>query len=803
MTVTPQPLPQPLPLPLPVPQPLTAPLPPALTPVPAPALFGTMAAAPLLRVSEGYLPTGQPLEPAPAPAGQPAQSARPSMPSVPSMQPSMPSIHPPFQPAPFPSFPPPPGGAAGGHEPALTLVDTLPSEPERVVAPVLRRVGFTFSSDGGYAACLATSGDSGWYPESWWLGGAGGPEPMPLLSGGVPGGATGPESLHSQLVSLQDGRVLICRQQQEAQAPQGGVRQDLLVRTPGRPGEQLVGSLRVPALRLLALPSAGFGAPVAVALGADQRQITSAWLISADGAPPQQVAEFSGQVGGGVWLDRGGRMLALDHVRPGEHGPLVKTVVLDLATGVLSPLLELAPGSNDRLVLADPVSGLILVRSDAPGVDRLGWGVLGGEQPLRFPDCLHPPQRFLRPVAIEAATDPGTPAAELRVALQGDWGVASSLTVWSPGEGRCEPVAIPSGRLGGVGHWSAAGLRMPYSAPDHPAGMATIDVDLLTGEQPQPQVVAPTMPLRLAPLQGGRAGVHSLLRTVPDPSTVRQLRPNRPGWRLDGSSPPGGGGRWQPARTVELAGAAGPVEAVVYGGDAWLTAQHLVLALHGGPADAWRMEFDPTLQRMAAEGLAVVAPNQRGSTGYGIEHAQAVQGAWGGPDLDDVLTLLSSVSGQRVASGLEPASLFGVSYGAFLALLAASTSPHLVARCAVVAPFLSGARLLAEATPGVRSLTVRMGGAQEPEDGRGPRDVLRLCHRLVAPLLVVHGDQDDVVPVGQSRTLRQELLRMGRREGADLRLVEVAGAGHEVLAEESGPVLHELLAGFLRTGRTG
>lgn len=794
MTVTPQPLPQPLPLPLPVPQPLTSPLPPALAPLP--------------RAPEGYLPTSHPLEP----AGQPSV---PQPTHQPTHHPVQPPIHPTVQPAPFPSFPPPPGGgrgssgnAGGGQEPALTLVDSLPPEPERaVVAPVLRRVGFTFSTDGGYAACLATSGDSGWYPESWWLGGSGGPEPMPLLSGGVAGGvagsATGPESLRSQLVSLQDGRVLICRQQDEPPNAQGAGRQDLLLRTPGRPGEQLVGSLRMPALRLLALPSAGYGAPVAVALGSDQRQITSAWLISADGAPPQQVAEFAGLAGGGVWLDRDGRMLALDHVRPGEHGPLVKTVVLDLGTGVLSPLLELAPGSNDRLVLADPASGLILVRSDAPGADRLGWGVLGGDQPLRFPDCLHPPQRFLRPVAIEAPADPGTPAAELRVALQGDWGVASSLAVWRPGEGRCEPVAVPSGRLGGVGHWSAAGLRMPYSAPDHPAGMATIDVDLLTGEQPQPQVVAPTMPLRLAPLQGGRAGVHSLLRTVPDPSTVRQLRPTRPGWRLDGSSPPGGGGRWQPARTLDLAGAAGPVEAVVYGGDSWLTAQHLVLALHGGPADAWRMEFDPTLQRMAAEGLAVVAPNQRGSTGYGVEHAQAVQGAWGGPDLDDVLALLSSVSGQRVASGLEPASLFGVSYGAFLALLAASTSPHLVARCAVVAPFLSGARLLAEATPGVRSLTVRMGGAQEPEDGRGPRDVLRLCHRLVAPLLVVHGDQDDVVPVGQSRTLRQELLRMGRREGADLRLVEVAGAGHEVLAEESGPVLHELLAGFLRTGRTG
>jgi dipeptidyl aminopeptidase/acylaminoacyl peptidase len=80
--------------------------------------------------------------------------------------------------------------------------------------------------------------------------------------------------------------------------------------------------------------------------------------------------------------------------------------------------------------------------------------------------------------------------------------------------------------------------------------------------------------------------------------------------------------------------------------------------------------------------------------------------------------------------------------------------------------------------------------------------VLRSCHRLTAPLLMVHGDLDEVVPVGQSRTLRQELLRMGRVEGEDFRYVEAVGAGHEVLAEETGPVLHELLAGFLRTGRS-
>jgi dipeptidyl aminopeptidase/acylaminoacyl peptidase len=246
------------------------------------------------------------------------------------------------------------------------------------------------------------------------------------------------------------------------------------------------------------------------------------------------------------------------------------------------------------------------------------------------------------------------------------------------------------------------------------------------------------------------------------------------------------------------------LEAVVYGGDAWLSSPQLVLALHGGPADAWRLEFDPALQRMAAEGLAVVAPNQRGSTGYGTDHAMAVCGAWGGPDLEDVLDLLDAIAGQRSALGLEAPSLFGVSYGAFLALLAAAHAPAgQVARCAVVSPFLSGARLLAEAAAPVRELTTRLGGDTPVADARGPRDVLRLAHRITAPLLIVHGDRDEVVPVGQSRTLRHELMRIGRIEGADFRYVEAAGAGHEVLAEEGSAVLHELLAGFLRTGRPG
>ncbi|MCX5213222.1 alpha/beta fold hydrolase [Kitasatospora sp. NBC_00240] len=762
----------------------------------------------------------------------------------------------------------------------------------------LRRLGFTFASDGSHAACLASGADGGWYVESWRLPADGPARPTALP---LPGDRS--ESLHSQLVSLADGTVLVCRHDgdrhelvllsadvdrppapsldpaaapalggapyggapytgppyggppyggppfdgpsfERAPAPFGGTS----IFDPASPGgpagpaarERRLAALRTAGLRLLPLPAASTSpfspshpdalstrttptapfrpadAPVAIALGTDARPVTTVWLVRTDGSAPEQVAELPGLHGGGVWLDRAGRLLGLDRV----HEGVVRSVVLDLGLGEVTPLLEIGERSNDRLVLFDPDSRFIMVRSDAPGADRLGWGVLGGPAPLRFPDCLHVPGVFLRPVALRhgrsgqdgpdgrddtgAGTGTGLPE-DVRVAVQIDHGATSALALWQPAGHRLDPLPVPAGRLGAVAHWSAGGLRMPYSAPDHPAALATLDVDTLLGAGPAGATGAVPLPLQLAPLSGT---LPQLWRDAAPPAQPgggpRLSRTSPPGWRLDGSVRPADGSRWHPAQSLELAGPAGPLEAVVYGGDAWLSSPQLVLALHGGPADAWLLEFDPALQRMAAEGLAVVAPNQRGSTGYGTGHAMAVRGAWGGPDLEDVLGLLEGIAGQRSALGLEPPALFGVSYGAFLALLAAAHAPpEQVARCAVVAPFLSGARLLAEASAPVRALTTRLGGHEPVTDERGPRDVLQLAHRIGAPLLILHGDRDEVVPVSQSRSLRHELIRLGRVEGVDFRYVEAAGSGHELLAEEGAAVLHELLAGFLRAGRAG
>ena len=117
--------------------------------------------------------------------------------------------------------------------------------------------------------------------------------------------------------------------------------------------------------------------------------------------------------------------------------------------------------------------------------------------------------------------------------------------------------------------------------------------------------------------------------------------------------------------------------------------------------------------------------------------------------------------------------LFGESYGAYLALLAAGHRPDLWSGCAAVAPFLSGDRLHAEASPTVRAAVERLGG-------RGGADVLAVARRIDGPLLVVHGDRDPTVPVSQSRALHHHLRRPGRTR---LEYVEVAGADHDPLGE--------------------
>ncbi len=195
--------------------------------------------------------------------------------------------------------------------------------------------------------------------------------------------------------------------------------------------------------------------------------------------------------------------------------------------------------------------------------------------------------------------------------------------------------------------------------------------------------------------------------------------------------------------------------------------------------------------------MTVVAPNQRGSTGYGPAHRLAIQHAWGGPDLADIAAIGRQLADQREAVGLPAPMLYGTSYGGFLALLSASCEPTTWSRCVAVSAFLSGPRLHADASRPVRKFVERLGGCALIDDELGPRDVASLCERLRAPLLLVHGQRDPLIPVSQARQLRNRLLVQGRRAGTDFAYLEVPGVGHSPLDGRAGDKVCDQIVQFL------
>lgn len=243
-------------------------------------------------------------------------------------------------------------------------------------------------------------------------------------------------------------------------------------------------------------------------------------------------------------------------------------------------------------------------------------------------------------------------------------------------------------------------------------------------------------------------------------------------------------------------GATGEVEAVTYGD--WREQQALVVALHGGPEAAWGLAYDPTFQSLARGGVAVIAPNQRGSVGYGVAHRTAIRGAWGGPDLDDVLAILRSVCAARRQIGRPAPVTLGISYGAYLALLASRAGPDLMSGCVALAPFSSPRRLHGESSAAVRALLETQAGVDPGAgDTRWP-DVLAPGRAPQSPVLVIQGRRDDVVPVRHVRRLVGDL----RSGGAQVTYWELAGAGHDPLGEPGAQALQAGVLDFV-SGVTG
>ena len=207
----------------------------------------------------------------------------------------------------------------------------------------------------------------------------------------------------------------------------------------------------------------------------------------------------------------------------------------------------------------------------------------------------------------------------------------------------------------------------------------------------------------------------------------------------------------------------------------------LVVMPHGGPEVRDQRGFDRQVQVLAAQGWWVLQPNFRGSGGYGLDFAKQGWRRWGDRMQEDVEDAVAQAVRDK---GLDASrvAVMGTSYGGYAALMGAVRRPDLykaaIAICGVAdLPDMLAWEKREDDTPTKEIYdfwTKRIGDPETEGPMLETASPRRRASEIVCPVLLVHGVDDGIVPVIQSRIMHRAL----RDAGKTVDLVEVPDAGH-------------------------
>ncbi|ORV13951.1 S9 family peptidase [Mycobacterium celatum] len=221
----------------------------------------------------------------------------------------------------------------------------------------------------------------------------------------------------------------------------------------------------------------------------------------------------------------------------------------------------------------------------------------------------------------------------------------------------------------------------------------------------------------------------------------------------------------------------------------------LLLWIHGGPLgswNSWSWRWNPWL--MAAKGYAVLLPDPALSTGYGQAFIQRGWGAWGGPPFEDLMAAVDAACGHPRVDATRTAAMGG-SFGGYMANWVAGHTDRFAA-------IVSHASLWALDQFGPttdvayywrREMTPQMTAAHSPH---------RFVERITTPMLIIHGDKDYRVPIGEALRLWYELLAQSGLPAADdgtspHRFLYFPSEHHWVLAPQHTKIWYQVVLAFL------
>ena len=274
-------------------------------------------------------------------------------------------------------------------------------------------------------------------------------------------------------------------------------------------------------------------------------------------------------------------------------------------------------------------------------------------------------------------------------------------------------------------------------------------------------------------------GVVQSLRFASDGQLLMTLEgPNDPAdiWRCDpatgvftnlSQAPKGGMRLTSPApRVARLPGFDGlPIPHLVYApqGERPAAGWPVLFIVHGGPEAQWRPTFRADIHHYTAKGIMVVAPNVRGSTGYGRPFHEADDVEKRMHSVED-LNALARAFGAREDVDATRIGVMGQSYGGFMVLAALTSAPDLWKTGIDIYGVANFTTLMD--TTGPWRAALRAAEYGDPvKDAAFLAEVSPVRHldHVTAPLLVIHATDDPRVPMEQGEQVFARLRGRGHR----------------------------------------
>ena len=224
-----------------------------------------------------------------------------------------------------------------------------------------------------------------------------------------------------------------------------------------------------------------------------------------------------------------------------------------------------------------------------------------------------------------------------------------------------------------------------------------------------------------------------------------------------------------------------------------------IVVVHGGPESQFVPYFHFLVQYFAHHGYAVLAPNVRGSTGYGKAYSH----------LDDVRKRMDSVAdlahaarwlaGQPGVDG-ERLVVYGGSYGGFMVLASLTTYPELWAAGVDIVGISNFATFLENTSAYRRKSREAEYGSLE-DDREFLESIAPINHldKIAAPLLVIHGANDPRVPLSEARQLVAAL----EARNVPVELLVFDDEGHGVVKLKNKLVAYPAVVDFLNRQLAG